>query len=186
MSLIEKNDLLQEINKNPASNPSMRCAQLLNAILHAPPVNPCANCSGNQLYEQRRRRAADDLKRRRDEVYNLSIHSETLSERNWWSAYEEALEEAICDIEMGVLQIPLTLEELKEAKVVWLEIDNESETVPALMKGISDEIVYFITDHNIYTYAYLYQYGKYWRAWAYEPNGEEREHAWEDSKDDGQ
>ena len=39
MSLIDKNELLVTIHKNPASNHAMRCAQLLDAINCAPPVD---------------------------------------------------------------------------------------------------------------------------------------------------
>lgn len=75
------------------------------------------------------------------------------------------------------MQKPMTLEELKEAEIVWVEIDDESETIPALNDGISDKCVYFIMGHGRHTHSYIEQYGKYWRAWASRPTDEEREAA---------
>lgn len=40
MRLINYDALLEAINKNPASNPNFRCAQLLEAILNAPTLDP--------------------------------------------------------------------------------------------------------------------------------------------------
>ena len=40
MRLIDSDMLLNTIYKNPASDPNLRCAQLLEAILEAPAVDP--------------------------------------------------------------------------------------------------------------------------------------------------
>lgn len=134
--------------------------------------------TGELRFEAMRHRVIDDLRREYNQLWMQSIDGETQSERDWYAAKCEGYEEAIADITMGVLQMPLTLEELKEAKVVWVEIDD-SETIPALVDGISDKCVYFIMGHGAHTRGYIEQYGKYWRAWAYEPTSEERERAWE-------
>lgn len=79
---------------------------------------------------------------------------------------------------------PLTLEELKKAKSVWIECSDEDadNPVPVLTDGISDKIAHFLTDNGIRADGRIDQYGSMWRAWASEPTNEERAAApWEEA-----
>ena len=53
MRLIDKDVLIETIHKNPATNHSMRCVQLLDGILNAPPVNavPVIRCKSCRYSE---------------------------------------------------------------------------------------------------------------------------------------
>ncbi len=82
------------------------------------------------------------------------------------------------------MQKPLTLDNLKEAEVAWIECSDEDEPLPALNNGISDKCVYFIMGRGVHAHAYIYRHGKYWRAWASKPTDEERAAApWEGADD---
>ena len=133
--------------------------------------------SDKTRYEELKRSTVSDLRRRYDEVYQMSIEGETQSERDWWSAYSEALEEAIADISMGVLQLPLTIQELAGSAVAWLEDIDKEEVVPALIFDVTSTCVLFGTKKRFVT-AQRSDYGIRWRAWAFEPRSEEREAKW--------
>ena len=80
------------------------------------------------------------------------------------------------------MQKPLTLEEFKKAKVVWIECSDEDVDKPiqVLTNGISDKIAHFLTDNGIRADGRIDQCGSMWRAWASRPTDEEREAAaWE-------
>lgn len=136
--------------------------------------------TGELMFEAMRHRVIDDLRREYNQLWMQSIDGETQRERDWYSAKCEGYEEAIAGIAMGVLQSPLTLKELAERKVAWLQVDDGAETVPMLLNGISDGCAYFIAPPGVHVNAELCQYGKYWRAWAYEPTLEETERAWDE------
>lgn len=140
--------------------------------------------TGELMFEAMRHRVIDDLRCEYNQLWMQSIDGETQRERDWYCAKCEGYEEAIASIAMGVLQMPLTLKELKEHKVVWLEVDEESEAIPVLLNGISDKQAYFIAPPGVHVNAELCQYGKYWRAWAYEPTPGETERAWDDGNAD--
>lgn len=145
--------------------------------------------TGELRFEAMRHRVIDDLRREYNQLWMQSIDGETQSERDWYAAKCEGYEEAIADIAMGLLQMPLTLRELRGMKVVWLEDIDKEDVIPALViynkieeiiNGIRyPEAFVFRTFERCDVLVDVKDYGKRWRAWAYEPTSEERERAWE-------
>ena len=95
------------------------------------------------------------------------------------SPLAETKEEAFALAMQRTLQKPLTLEEAKAMDVVWLEDNDKTHCIPALVCRYVDGDVFFRGQRSRVTPLDT-DYGKRWRAWASEPTDEERSAAaWE-------
>ena len=98
----------------------------------------------------------------------------------WLSPIKSTKERALEAVLKHPLQKPLTIEEVKEAKAVWIEDDGcetGDELYPALYlsKGYPSHYVFLTAydDGDLKVWANIMHYGKTWRCWARKPTEEE-------------